>query len=58
MNGNEFLDKMSLADPAYVEEADRPVKKRTTWRRWGAMAACLVSRRSIPTPFSSCAMPS
>lgn len=41
MNGNEFLDKMSLADPAYVEEADQPVKKRTTWRRWGAMAACL-----------------
>lgn len=41
MNGNEFLDKMSLADPAYVEEADRPVKKRTTWRRWGAMDACL-----------------
>lgn len=41
MNGNEFLDKMSLADPAYVEEADRPVKKRTAWRRWGAMAACL-----------------
>lgn len=41
MNGNEFLDKMSLADPAYVEEADRSVKKRTTWRRWGAMAACL-----------------
>ena len=41
MNGNEFLDKMSLADPTYVEEADRPVKKRTTWRRWGAMAACL-----------------
>ena len=41
MNGNEFLDKMSLADPAYMEEADRPVKKRTTWRRWGAMAACL-----------------
>lgn len=41
MNGNEFLDKMSSADPAYVEEADRPVKKRTTWRRWGAMAACL-----------------
>lgn len=41
MNGNEFLDKMSLADPAYVEEADRPVKKRTAWRKWGAMAACL-----------------
>lgn len=41
MNGNEFLDKMSFADPAYVEEADRPVKKRTTWRRWGATAACL-----------------
>lgn len=41
MNGNEFLDKMSFADPAYVEEADRPVKKRTTWRRWGAIAACL-----------------
>lgn len=41
MNGNEFLDKMSLADPAYVEEADRPVKKRMAWRKWGAMAACL-----------------
>lgn len=41
MNGNEFLDKMSFADPSYVEEADRPVKKRTTWRKWGAMAACL-----------------
>lgn len=41
MNGNEFLDKMSFADPAYVEEADRPVKKRTAWRKWGAMAACL-----------------
>lgn len=41
MNGNEFLDKMSLADPVYVEEADRPAKKRTAWRKWGAMAACL-----------------
>lgn len=42
MNGNEFLDKMELVDPAYVEAADTaPKKKKGAWLRWGAIAACL-----------------
>ena len=43
MRGNEFLDKMELIDPAYVEAADaEPKKKRIVWLKWGALAAaCL-----------------
>ena len=42
MRGNEFLDKMELIDPAYVEAADKkPVKQRGAWIKWGATAACL-----------------
>ncbi len=42
MRGNEFLDKMELIDPAYVEAADaKPKKRKTVWVKWGAMAACL-----------------
>ena len=42
MRGNEFLDKMELIDPAYVEAADtKPRKKKNTWLKWGVMAACL-----------------
>lgn len=42
MRGNEFLDKMGLIDPAYVEAADaKPKKKKGVWVKWGAMAACL-----------------
>lgn len=42
MRGNEFLDKMELIDPAYVEAADAtPKKKKSVWVKWGAMAACL-----------------
>lgn len=40
MRGNEFLDKMELVDPAYVEAADAmPTKKKSgrsggpPWRR-------------------------
>lgn len=40
MSGNELLDSMELADPAYVEAADSTPQKRT-WFRWTAMAACL-----------------
>ena len=41
MRGNEFLDKMELIDPAYVEEADnKPKKKKSILVKWGAMAAC------------------
>lgn len=42
MRGNEFLDKMELTDPAYVEAADaRQKRKPTVWIRWVAIAACL-----------------
>lgn len=42
MRGNEFLDKMELIDPAYVEAADANQKReKNLWRKWGAIAACL-----------------
>ena len=42
MRGNEFLDKMELIDPAYVEAADeRPKRKNKQRMAWGALAACL-----------------
>ena len=41
MRGNEFLDKMELINPAYVEAADKKPKKQPSWVRWGAVAACL-----------------
>lgn len=42
MRGKEFLDKMDLIDPAYVEAADTtPVKRKNTWIKWCTMAACL-----------------
>lgn len=44
MRGNEFLDKMGLVDPAYVEAADKaPRHRKGTWVRWGAAAACLIA---------------
>ena len=42
MNGEELLEKMGLADPAYVAAADRPPKKRKHgWLKVGVAAACL-----------------
>ena len=42
MTGNELLDKLSLIDPAYVEEAERTPQKRSySWLKFGALAACL-----------------
>lgn len=42
MRGNEFLDKMELIDPAYVEAADRkPARRKNAWIKWVAAAACL-----------------
>lgn len=58
MRGNEFLDKMELIAPAYVEAADaKPKKKKNVWIKWGMMAACLcfaivgtmIWRQSTPT---------
>lgn len=43
MRGNEFLDKMELIAPAYVEAADAEPKKKkkSIWIKCGAIAACL-----------------
>lgn len=41
MRGAELLDKMELADPAYVQAADAPRRKIKRYARWGALAACL-----------------
>lgn len=53
MRGNEFLDKMELIDPAFVESADaKSKKKKSTWVKWGSMAACfcLIAATAIAIP--------
>ena len=41
MRGDEFLDKMGLIDPAYVEAAYvKPKRRKHAWVKWGAVAAC------------------
>ena len=43
MRGNELLEKMELADPAFIEEADAAyVRGRKRPVRWLAAAACMV----------------
>lgn len=42
MRGNEFLDKMDLIDPAFIEAAaTEPIKKKSAWVKWTAIAACM-----------------
>lgn len=42
MNGNDFLDKMELVDPAFVEAADKnPAHKKHKRIMWGTLAACI-----------------
>lgn len=41
MRGNELLDKMALIDPAYLEAADAVPKRKISWAKLGALAACL-----------------
>lgn len=49
MRGNELLGKMELVDPAYVEAAGDPQKrKRPAWVKWGALAACLCVLLILP----------
>ncbi len=56
MNGNEFLDKMELIDPVYIEAADaEPEKKKSVWIRWGAIAAYVLS---LPVLWFSAGRPS
>lgn len=48
MKGSELLDKMELADPAYVEAADAaPRKARHKWVPWVAAAACLCAAAGL-----------
>jgi len=44
MKGNEFLDKMGLIDPTYVEAASvaPPKKEKQLLKRCAAFAACLL----------------
>lgn len=43
MRGSDFLDKMELIHPTYVEAADTiPEKKKSNWMKWGAAAACFL----------------
>ena len=65
MKGSELLDKMELADPAYVEAADAaPRKARHKWVPWVAAAACLCAAAGLlllhkehPRPDASLAAP-
>ena len=41
MRGKDFLDKMELIDPAYIEAADKPAKKKNNFVKRTAIAACL-----------------
>lgn len=42
MRGDDFLDKMELVDPAFVEAADRtPSAHKRSAMRWGVLAACI-----------------
>ena len=42
MKNKKLLRAMSLADEKYVAEADpRAMRKRPTWQRWTALAACI-----------------
>ena len=47
MNGNELLDKLALADPAFIEEAEAKAeakpKRKHTWLKWGAAAAACIA---------------
>ncbi|MBQ5666754.1 MAG: hypothetical protein IIV40_01120, partial [Oscillospiraceae bacterium] len=42
MRGNEFLEKMGLIAPEYIEEAEAKQKRRKNpWLKWLAAAACI-----------------
>jgi len=58
MRGNEFLDKMELIDPAYVEAADtKPKKGKNAWVKWMAMAACLCLAFRLVVPAMAASIP-
>lgn len=52
MNDKKFSDAMSEVDSKYVEEAInyKRTKKKPSWMKWGAMAACFVLGLAIGIP--------
>lgn len=58
MRGNELLDKMELIDPAYIEAAGTmPKKRKNSWVKWGAMAACFCLVVSLAVPAMAASSP-
>lgn len=42
MRGNEFLEKIGLIAPEYIEEAEiKPKRRKKQWTKWFAAAACI-----------------
>ena len=61
MRGNEFLDKMELIAPAYIEAAgEEPKSRKRVWRYWGTIAACLccVAAVLLVLPHTASVVPS
>ena len=51
MRGQELLEAIENLDPAYIESAAHKLKpRRSVWRKWGAVAACLCLVISIVIP--------
>ena len=48
MRGEEFLDKMELIDPEFIEKAEEKPKKRRTIKWISAIAACVCILAVIP----------
>lgn len=52
MRGNEFLDKMELINPEYIEEAaKKPRSKKRRFIKWVAAAACFAAVAAISLQF-------
>lgn len=58
MRGNEFLDKMNLIDPAYIEAAGMmPKRKNASLKKWGVMVACLCLAFILAVPAMAASIP-
>lgn len=58
MRGNDFLDKMGLVTPTYVEAADaRPKRRKASLKMWCAMAACLCLVFGLAVPAMAASVP-
>lgn len=58
MRGNQFLDKMDLIDPIYIEAADRKVKRKSNLvKRWCTIAACFCLVFGLAAPAMAGSIP-